>query len=553
MQESTIVHLAITPHVARPGQIVTMKITYSGSGHCREEAGSTCGPQGAQEISLARVDCSTHRPIPFPTIAQLDDTIQCFQVTPGSAVGAPYYGIIQAPVGNCGATNGAFDCISADYILIEPPCNGQAADIAGANTTMSLGAADAQAASAQGAAPRGSCPLTVSIKVLGSSRSGLGVFPHFAHEGSKAFFIPPDSRKCASGCTNVLVTVTDPKTRHAVANATVNASASEIHGVAGDGYLCNQPPVVFSEHCGSHLLHLTTDKEGQVHLLYWAPGLIKETTTTINATAKKNCTRKSCSAGVREGSALPKTLTVKPYLIYEHTGTLTEKQAEELAGWAGGMSLVSKFGNLVEELKATHSSLTFALNTLVAAEIAAERAEKFLAVVEKAEPIVGVLEFVQLGADLYERQGFIATFLDSLDLSAIGLGDDPFERFVRAVPGTTFGSALANLGTIAPFHVGADGLLWKYSTALAFLAENHDPAFGAQSIHLDVYEVSHCKRGAHCGPGYRDFSDGIQPELYFVFDAEHSPTEHSFGPYTFTIPYDPNGWTESQHGLKGVL
>jgi hypothetical protein len=44
MQESTMVHLAITPHVARPGDIVRMHITYSGSGHCLVEQGSDCGP-----------------------------------------------------------------------------------------------------------------------------------------------------------------------------------------------------------------------------------------------------------------------------------------------------------------------------------------------------------------------------------------------------------------------------------------------------------------------------------------------------------------------------
>jgi hypothetical protein len=251
-----------------------------------------------------------------------------------------------------------------------------------------------------------------------------------------------------------------------------------------------------------------------VHLLYWAPGLTKRERTTINATARKrDCNRKVCRAGVLEGSATPTTLTVKPYLIYHGDGTVSDKQTEELAGWAGGTSLLSKFGSVVEEIGATHKSLTFALGVLVGAEEAAERAEHALELVEKAEPIVGVLEVGQIGAELFERQGFIATFPDKLGLSAIGLGDDPFERFVRAVSGTTFGSELANLGTVAPGHIGASGLLWKYSTTLAFLAENHDPAFGAQSIHLDVYEVSHCKQGAHCGPDYRDFSAGIEPGL----------------------------------------
>jgi hypothetical protein len=202
MQESTKVHLTITPHVARPGQIVTMKITYSGDGHCLEEQGSTCGPQGAPEISLVRVDCHTHKLIPSPTLAHPDETTQCFEVAPGSAVGAPYYGVIQAPIGECGATNSVFDCISEDYLLIEPPCMTGPAAVPAASTA-SVGAANVRADSVASDAASGSCPLTVSVKVLGPGRAGLGGFRHFSHEGSKAYFIPPDTRKCASGCSNV--------------------------------------------------------------------------------------------------------------------------------------------------------------------------------------------------------------------------------------------------------------------------------------------------------------------------------------------------------------
>jgi hypothetical protein len=121
LEQSTLIHLAITPHVVRPGDVVTMVITYSGSGHCREEDGSTCGPQGTPEISMVRVDCRTHTEIPVPTFAQADATTQCFKATPSTAVGAPFYATITAPVGNCGSTNGVSDCISADYLLIEPP------------------------------------------------------------------------------------------------------------------------------------------------------------------------------------------------------------------------------------------------------------------------------------------------------------------------------------------------------------------------------------------------------------------------------------------------
>lgn len=154
-----------------------------------------------------------------------------------------------------------------------------------------------------------------------------------------------------------------------------------------------------------------------------------------------------------------------------------------------------------------------------------------------------------------ERWGQVAMFIQAFKLRTIGLGaDNPFEKYVEAPPATIFGNALANLETaVAPLHIGADGLLWQYGKALAYLADHHLPAFGSQQLSLRIYEVSTCTEGQLCSPGFRERSDGIKPELYFDFRAQHSYDEASFGPYDFTIPYDPNGWTESQPGLREVF
>lgn len=397
------------------------------------------------------------------------------------------------------------------------------------------------------------CPLNVTIKTFGQSRSGFAVYQHFSSdEQSKVFFIPPSSKQCVSGCMNVLATVTDPKTGAPVTDATVNVSVSQIAHVtgSGSGFLCNQATPT---ECGRYLLNEPTDSAGQVHLLYWAPGLIEKASATLNATAKETCSASSCPSKERQGAAKPLTFTVKPYLIYAKTSTLSTKDAEELAAWAGGKSLLARLGGLISGASAIEKTLTVALNALIESEIAAETAEQVLALTERAVPILGVLEVAHAGSELWERQGFISMFLEALDLRPEGLGDDPLETSVSAAPSFSFENQLANYGTVAPGHVGAGGVLWNYAKTLAYLEKHHDPAFGSQSLSLQVYEVSTCNQGQICAPGYRAYASGMAPALYFVFRASHSSFEQSFGPAMITVPYDPNAWTESQQHLAGLL
>lgn len=414
-------------------------------------------------------------------------------------------------------------------------------NVSGVN--FQVGCGDATKAARVSAADSGPGCLDVRVKTIGPSRSGLAVYRHFsADEASKAFFLPPFSKQCASGCTNVLVTVTNPTTHQPVTGATVNASVNEIQGVTGGGFLCDQSA---PKNCGTHVLGLTTDNEGQVHLLYWAPGLIKDQSPKVRVIARD---------GVKEGSG-ETNFTVKDYVIYQHTGTLTREGAEELAFWPAGKTLVGRLGKLIGGVGALEKTLGFSLGFLIGAEIAAEKAEQILALTEKATPIAGALELAHFGSELWERQGFIATFLKTLDLSPIGLAADPAEPSASAAPTQEFEDELANLGTAAPFHVAAAGVLWEYAKALLFRFEHNDVAFGAQFVHVKIYEVSYCKQGEFCGPGYRNYLAGIQPELYVVISADRNRRAQSFPPHTFTIPYDPNAWTEAnhQHDLKGLF
>ena len=268
---------------------------------------------------------------------------------------------------------------------------------------------------------------------------------------------------------------------------------------AGTDYLCESD---LAAYCGTHLL-LKTDRNGQVDLFYWSPAAVGDYLhphqpyeTKIKATAYFSG---------RHGSGKTK-VTVKPYLLYAKTGKLTADQTIELAGWYGGKSLLAKFGAVTKWLNLTEKTLGFSTNVLIEAEIAAEKAEQVLALTEKAVPIIKAGEAALAGLEARERLGFIAMLLDkpALDLSPIGLGDDPSESFVQGVMNYSFEDLLAKPQILLPFHIGAGGLLWDYSKALTYLADHHDPAFGpGQTLRLSVYEISTCDEGHTCLPGYR--------------------------------------------------
>jgi hypothetical protein len=195
---------------------------------------------------------------------------------------------------------------------------------------------------------------------------------------------------------------------------------------------------------------------------------------------------------------------------------------------------------------------------LEGAEVEAEAVTKALALVEAAEPVVGpaiaVSELIHTYSELSEREEMVALFLEKHDLSAVGLGSEPFEASASPTPSFAFMNRLANLGTLAPAHFFSGGLWWRYAETLAGLRQRHDPAFGSQTTELKIFEISHCdpSKGS-CEPGYGNaigssavLNPGIQPELYIEFRSQHDSFHHSFGPTSFTLPYDAVAWTETQ-------
>ena len=399
-------------------------------------------------------------------------------------------------------------------------------------------------------------PLEVTITASNvTGRAGLAIFKNFSttEAESKAFFTLPGSLDCQSGCWNVLATVTDRRTGARIQGATVNSSVEPLpyqrsQIAASSDYLCES---VLAAYCGTHLL-LKTDHNGQVDLFYWSPAVVGKYEAKIKATAYFSG---------RHGSGKT-NVTVKPYLIYAKTGELTEDQTIELAGWYGGKSLLAKFGAVTKWLNLTEKTLGFSTNVLIEAEIAAEKAEEVLALTEKAVTIIKAGEAVLAGLEARERLGFIAMLLDkpALDLSPIGLGDDPSESFVQGVMNYSFEDLLAKPQILLPFHIGAGGLLWDYSKRLTYLAEHHDPAFGpGQTLKLSVYEITTCDEGHTCLPGYRPNISSIKTRLFFDLHAYGGPAD-SFGKaklssftYTMVVPYDPNAWTEAQDNLAGLL
>jgi hypothetical protein len=148
---------------------------------------------------------------------------------------------------------------------------------------------------------------------------------------------------------------------------------------------------------------------------------------------------------------------------------------------------------------------------------------------------------------VWEQQLALAEFLEPLGLSGTGLGRPPDASSVSAVPGLPFLSAVQDDGT-PPLHLGHKGLMWNLGETLLFRKEDKDGSFGAQFIHVDVYEVSFCDFGMGCGPGYHGQS-GIEPFLYFDFTSERNSRNHVYEG-TFVIPYNAAAWFLTQKNLR---
>lgn len=167
-------------------------------------------------------------------------------------------------------------------------------------------------------------------------------------------------------------------------------------------------------------------------------------------------------------------------------------------------------------------------------------------VADKLEHIGGVLEIAHLAHSIKEQYGFMALFLESFNLSAIGLGRPPDEHVVSAVPSNEAVAAFASDGG-PPLNLGAKGLMWRYGAQLASMALRGELT-KQQFMHLYVYEVSECAQGRPCGPGYHGQS-GIVPELYFQLVSRTSTFAGTITE-TAVLRYNAAAWMDTQEGLK---
>jgi hypothetical protein len=420
--------------------------------------------------------------------------------------------------------------------------------------------------------------LKVYVKKLEPLRSGLAVhsihyseFPadFTARQKTEEQVLGGSSRfVCQSGCTDITVSVIDPATGKAPApHATVDASLSSLQvgtvtfdnqvttpKTFGSSFLCTTGTNGQDKDCGTSLHGLDTDADGEVHLRYWAPGVLAASSTTLTVTAR--CDTRPCQASKATADL---ALTVNPYEIYQHSTAIPGEDVVEMAQWAGGPSGFDKF---LETNVNGFDVLKYTLMALEKFENAAKLAKEALEGFEEVEPIAVVLDVGLKVNAAFEAQGMFSLFLEESGLSPFGIGADPSEDSVSGDPTYSFVQELMNQLEVPSFlKVGNGGFWW----AGAQVMREDLAAYGATvdngwSLDTTVYEVSHCgnAQDGACGPGYRNsvgssapIRDGEQPELVIelTLSHDHGPVEA----LAFSTQYDALAWTTTQPDLKGVI
>jgi hypothetical protein len=412
-----------------------------------------------------------------------------------------------------------------------------------------------------------SCSLHLGI-AIGPSQPGLAYNPE-PGQGVARFFADTATGSCLSGCTDITVTVTSNGKAVANGAATVNASVTPVNDHAipryprvgassanpGNGYLCDASQVQSPTTCsavGSHDLNgVPTDAGGQVHLRYWAPGLVQPQTIRL----KVDATGCKCNAGgMQTGGPEKRTFTLLPHrLLYVNTD-LSAFDADLLAKWTKPKGLA---GILTDQ--ADSSALDKAVDVL------------FGEVLEGGAGTAVTVAQTALGAltpDLRLQQQFAALVLDRFNFVEWGLGDTSgsgvyeYDPANDALPQSAFLDAFAGDAGTTGFAGG--GLLWKLGKELAKAADflrGNGEFLGKQSIHLTVYEVSYCdQKLLDCGPGYASVytpgaqrRPGIEPFLYFYFTDFRAPLPSETGLHyvysgSFVAPYNANAWMQAQKG-----
>ena len=226
-----------------------------------------------------------------------------------------------------------------------PTCAGGTSATVDERSAAAEGVSGAMASSGQ-AAP---CPLNVTIGPSAGT-TGMSDLDGVAQFGIRGV--------CLSGCRMLTVKVaTVVPSAAPVDGATVSVTVTPIgagiapypKGVdAGTGYLCEEAKPT---RCSAGTLgDLTTDKHGQVQVVYWAPGIVPSITkavgsageslqnpvnteqTTLMATADASICTSRCDR--EHGSSSPTAFVWSPHELYDRTATFTQTEGQALADWA---------------------------------------------------------------------------------------------------------------------------------------------------------------------------------------------------------------------------
>ena len=416
--------------------------------------------------------------------------------------------------------------------------------------------------------------LKVYVKNLEPLRSGLAVHGvHFSQfpadfttstvgQGYENHYV------CESGCTDITVSVIDPATSKAPApHATVDVSLGTfnegsvsfnnqvIYRNLGVSVICTTATNGQDKDCGTSLHGLETNADGQVHLRYWAPGVIAPSGTSLTVTAR--CDAKPCQASPTTADL---ALTEQPYEIYQRSSTLPINDVNELSEWANGGPTFTKF---IKGSVTGFNILKNALSVLEKGELTEELVEHSAKAAEKLEPIALVLDVGLVINEALEAKGMMAMFLNDSGLSPFGIGYPTTEASASGVPSLVFQNELVNQVAVPNFLKMGDGGFWWASAEYiheVLNAHGEGQATG-WTLSTTVYETSHCSdpEDGGCGPGYRGdvgasvvARAGIQPELTIELSLSHNNTT-PVEALDFDIPYDALAWTTTQPGLTGVI
>ncbi len=451
-----------------------------------------------------------------------------------------------------------------------------------------------------------SCPLIVNISwpnMKAPRTAGLTfqpADPSTTDSGGPLFArLKAGNVSCVTGCTLLTVTVkaqSSPGSRNlvAVTDATLTASVTPIApdpllaaSKQDEGYLCTTGT---KQVCGPQLNDLSTDGNGVLRLVYWAPGVIQTKFPSVTVTAEETCSSQACPAKHRHGRDR-ETLTLMPDVLLpsQRVFFLTDNEKRVMGIWGDATGNTEVINAIGQYLAPSPAGIA---QSLIDHVLDAGEADPLFAFAAGAAQVA----YGAYSAAQQVEQSLVAEFMHGLKLPEVGLGATDMNwcfschnlsPFVQG----KFLDAFANW--ILP-RVFGSGTLYKFATAIAkYGVSITDYTVKAT---MTVTDVSHCdeqkasstaNNGApqsfssgdsfnSCGPGY--FDDGAVPPtcastlpiltdsnawsgidgfLYVHFEGSLDHTSgtvghpvHTLTPLVkdaFVVPYNPFDWMYALH------